>query len=800
MENNYNENVVSIKLNDFIQNSIEKINNIEFYSLEIPYSTNSIYFDVSGSKGLIFTFNIGSKPILNYKENYFYKELDDGNSIIKIDKNMIEKVGEELKGMKFIIGMFATSLNDGIGQFNFRARADNQYYKEYIYTDTNTETICNTNNNNEDCIFLIPVVNNKIFFENKQNLFLYAFSSANSENLILSFSKVNLNKTEEIHFEYSTESQFIKNMLTIPNDVLKTLKKGEDILIKVGVPEKGIITLLSTFKTNLKESFIHFKSRTVYDVEPNKELLLNVPSGHRNLVHINIIDGEGKIGFENDDENMQIINGKYSAFYLQSEENNNDLKIKVKTEKLYLKFYIYLKIGTNKRNINQISIGTSAKFSTKKGFPIEFYYLIPEKVEKDFNINFRFNNIKEFNDDFNKEITEIKTSKFKIKVFVVEEKIIEKIKNDENIIYSGNEMNTFEGKYEAGFGISKIILKKDSLKSNAKNYIYIIIDADASNIKRFSDINAELNVLEVNNINYYAPNNVYLNGNLDHQNNKGEFKIVKKNEKDKKIRVELSSSEDVSFSIALFNISQVYKFLSEDINYEVSKGLGKKYIDINVEEINNPLLFTIYHENLPENHNIYYSFKYKSSDNFKNYDVLDNKEGLIENEWEKDKNKLILNFKFPSIIDKETSNKVNAKYYLKIYKHDQNEIIINNTISVVDNILPIVSYEYNFEVLKDYYEKELEIENFKNGDNYYATLTAIVVDDDEFVAYKSFSFKEIEKEKEKKKSSKFWIIFIIIFVVLIIVGVFICIYFKKIKNKSSNSNSEDSINELSNIN
>ena len=152
---------------------------------------------------------------------------------------------------------------------------------------------------------------------------------------------------------------------------------------------------------------------------------------------------------------------------------------------------------------------------------------------------------------------------------------------------------------------------------------------------------------------------------------------------------------------------------------------------------------------MPENKNIYFSIKYKSGNDFKNYVDLGNKEGLIENEWEKEKNKLILNFKFFSIIDKETSIKVDTKYYLKIYKHDQNEIVINNTISVVDNISPVLSFEYNFEVLKDFYEKELEIENVKNDENYYATLTAIVVDDDEFVAYKSFSFKKLKVQKIK---------------------------------------------------
>ncbi len=82
----------------------------------------------------------------------------------------------------------------------------------------------------------------------------------------MSFSKVNLNKKEEIKFEHSTENQFIKNMLTISYGILKqTLKNGEDILIKINVPEKGTITLLNTFKTNLKETSIHFKSKIVYD-------------------------------------------------------------------------------------------------------------------------------------------------------------------------------------------------------------------------------------------------------------------------------------------------------------------------------------------------------------------------------------------------------------------------------------------------------------------------------------------------------------------------------------------------------
>ena len=50
-------------------------------------------------------FNIDSKPKLNYEENDFYLELNDENTIIKIDYNIIEKLKDDLKGTKFIIGI-----------------------------------------------------------------------------------------------------------------------------------------------------------------------------------------------------------------------------------------------------------------------------------------------------------------------------------------------------------------------------------------------------------------------------------------------------------------------------------------------------------------------------------------------------------------------------------------------------------------------------------------------------------------------------------------------------------------------
>ena len=498
---------------------------------------------------------------------------------------------------------------------------------------------------------------------------------------------------------------------------------------------------------------------------------------------------------------MQIISGKYASMYLQSEENNKNLKIKVETKDNTFKFYSYIKIGTNTRNINKISIGSSAKFKTGEGFPIEFYSQLPNKNNNDYNINFRISNIKELNEINN--LSESKTSLFIIKAFIVDVNTIEKLRNDESIIYSGNVNNSFEGKYESGFGIAKLIIKKEKINiiQNNNNYIYIVIDADSSNVKKFKNINAELNILEVNNIDYSAPDNIYLNGNLDSKNNKNEFKLTKKYENDKKIRVELSSSEEIKFSIAKAKISKISRNL-EDIKYEESKGLGKKNIDINIENIMEPLIFSIYQDNITENKSIYYSFKYrtdKGNTKFTNYSNYGDNEGIIINNYTLEENKIKLHLKFPSVINKENQNLIKAKYYLKIFNYNENAIVVNDTISVIDSIHPVYSYEYNFEELNNYYEKDLILIN-NNNDSYYCTLSAVVIDDNEFIGYKSFIVnitKEKKKENDEKNEIKWWHIVLIVLLVILIVLVliFIIIHFKR---KNSELIDEKTLNELQN--
>ena len=243
--------------------------------------------------------------------------------------------------------------------------------------------------------------------------------------------------------------------------------------------------------------------------------------------------------------------------------------------------------------------------------------------------------------------------------------------------------------------------------------------------------------------------------------------------------------------------------LYEVINYEETKGLGKRYIDIDVETINNPFIFSIYQDNLIEKKKVYYSFKYKinkENDKFKNYTTFDDKEGIFENNITLEENKINIHLKFPSIKDKETSKIVKAKYYVKIYKYNESEIIVNNTISVIDTISPIVSYEYYFEDLKDYYEKDLALSNTNNSYNYYVTLSAIIIDDNEFIGYKSFIINSKRDEKNGNKTNilKWWNYLVIILLSILIITMIILIILHLKKNKKYLKNNEN-INVLSPI-
>ena len=775
------ENIVQLRLNEITIGTLTKTIDekyIEYYSITIPYSTNKIFIDYSSENANII---INTGDILPTKEESEFSFESKGKDQIFIIDN--SKDSKDLKGINYIIGIYTNKLNNRVSQYSFRIRAEQKLINNYIYTDMNTESICETKENNQNCYFIIPIINK---YDN--NLFLYAISTSNSDDLVISYKKIKIHKNitdgeyiDDDSYEITSKDEFIKNMLFIPNSKLK-ITEDENILIKIEVPQKGVVTLLHTFKTNLKESLLNPKNKILYSMNPNEELYLDIPEGAKSLVHINVINGKAKGGYENDENSIQEISGKYSSMYLQSTENNEDSQriiIKTDSDNSFY-FYAYIKIGSVKRNINDIGIG-SGKLRTGEGFPIEFYSKISEN--KDYTINFNIQNIKEI-EDLNSDI-----NIFKIKAYIVIDETIEKLKLDDTFVYSGT---PFIGKYESGFGIAKLVLTKEDIEKyytkNKTNYIYLIIEDSYANPSILNDIIGEITILQNNNLEYVAPDNIYINGNLEAGiNSTNKYRLIKKNVNDKKIRVEFSSSsEKVKYKLYYDNNKTENLLSSTQVDYESQQNLGKKNIDINLDDNFDSLIFEVYNDEIENDINkLSYTLRYRTDEGkkiFRNYKINGTTEIKVDKKDKIKKIELII----PSIQDSDTFEFISANYYLKIYKHSKNDLLINNTISVVDRIEPYKSYEFKIDNIS--INKYIEIPNDSN--EYYITITA-VTSEKELLSYESFL---IDKEKSRKEDNDdddddnntlLWILIVILGLLVLIAIIFVirCIC-KRRKNKN----------------
>ena len=697
---------------------------------------------------------------------------------------MIENNSKDLKGENYIIGIYTNKLNNGVSQYSFRIRAEQELFKNYIISDVSTENICITQEKNQSCYFIIPVVN---VYKNS-NLFLYGISSSNSDDLIISYKKIKMNENIAKNGKYiddgiytkTSKDQFIKNMLFISNTEMN-LKEDENILIKIESPEPGTVTLLHTFKFNLSESLVNPKNKEIFYINANSELYLNIPQGVKSLIHINAISGKGQLGYENDEQSLQEISGKYSSMFLQSVENNeNRIKIRSNPDSNFI-FYAYMKIGSIKRNINEISLG-SAVLRTGEGFPIEFYSKIAEGQDYiiNFNLNnFNFKEIQEENNDMNI---------FNIRAYIVPEDIIEKLKLDDTFVYNNN---PFQGKYEISYSMAKLVLNKDYIKQyyskGVKNYIYLVIEDSYSNPTILNNILGEITIWQNNNIDYIAPNNVYINSNLQTGTKSvNKYKLIKKNSEDKIMRIEFSpSSQNVKYK--MYYINQLNLLQNTEVDFIEEENFGKKNIDVNLNNDYDTIIFEIYNEKEESDINkMSYSLRYrtdKEKNKFKKY--IKNGDIKIIKET-KDNNIRNISLSIPIIKDNETSKVISAEYYLKIYKFSDKDLFINNTISIIDNLDPYKIIEFTTNETE--YNNTITIPNDKN--KYYITVNAIT-NERELLSYNSFVI-DINKEKDEgqKEESKgglewYYILLIILAILILLVIIIFSIRYamKKRENK-----------------
>jgi len=145
--------------------------------------------------------------------------------------------------------------------------------------------------------------------------------------------------------------------------------------------------------------------------------------------------------------------------------------------------------------------------------------------------------------------------------------------------------------------MSKLVINKEYIKQyytkDKKNYIYLKIESSNNNPTILNNVFGEITFLQNNKIDYIAPNNIYINSNLEKGiSSTNKYKLIKTNSDDKIMRLEFSySSENVKYKL-YYDDTTPNNLLSEStINYEEKNTLGKKNIDINLDNEHNTLIY-----------------------------------------------------------------------------------------------------------------------------------------------------------------------------------------------------------------
>ena len=109
------EKIIQLRLNEVIIGTLQKTieqNYIEYYSIEVPYSTKKLYIDYSSENTNVVINSRNSKPTKDDKDLSF-------DSTGKDQIYIIEKEDSNLKEQKYIIGIYTYKLSNGVSQYSY---------------------------------------------------------------------------------------------------------------------------------------------------------------------------------------------------------------------------------------------------------------------------------------------------------------------------------------------------------------------------------------------------------------------------------------------------------------------------------------------------------------------------------------------------------------------------------------------------------------------------------------------------------------------------------------------------------
>ena len=553
--------IINIPINEYIFGTYDQTPiNIHYYSIFIPYETESIDIEIQG-RNILGYFQEGIVQINPQNmDNNNTKLFDKCQDKMIITLNKLDIDLDSFKG-KYISFAFKKDINDNYSYYYFRVHQKNAENKYMIYPlDTNKENFCETKDNK--CYFLLK----NEYKDSSNQIFIYGFGKNDISYKVFYMNNTDYYSKNLSNLENLNEAKEEKKFNSYLSLNLKAIEDFALILIESNSNEEENLTIISRLYNQINPLYIDIYSYQLFHLSENTSQQFNLienPSIEYKIL-INNTEGEGNIYFNKiGDDNIHLDGQKIYSFSISNKksfsvcaQSNLIFNIKIiyanKNEAIKELYYQYNYDYINYNNIN---------------FPL--IYTIKDLKYKGININFNFK-YDNSNNTYNNLI---------IKGYGLDYSEISSIKDKNNmkILDSKNGINgTFDNITNSG----TIELSYELIKTKYKNtykYLddkYFVIIIDKINSSELYNLKNDIYVISKNEDKILLPINKYIRNsfNLLENNINQKYYFEKENITNNEFILEFSSNYE--------NIDLTFKNLIEK-NKKIIGGFKQYILSIN---------------------------------------------------------------------------------------------------------------------------------------------------------------------------------------------------------------------------
>ena len=577
---------VKMSVNQFVFGNIYESDKkiTSYYKVNLPYESEVVIFDWQADSPSLFVDVGDERPGYDEEDHDFFYPSLGHDYVIRLEKDQIinkarehgfKLIDNSIRNINLTLGIW-TNTTDTLytSTYAFKIFMPPIYIEsemetkviEIIHIRSDQKVQCKPIKDNEGryiCLFAV------IFDEGDIGKSLVVYPRAQIEGLQVNFIG-SLVDAEQI--ERNDLAQIVEYMKN-PDDQFSSrggkkyiyygdIERDQSLLFSVEVEQESNIEVLSSiYSYTLNQTFVPNPSTPQVFALGNKTILFNFETSRDLLINFVSVSGMGNFYWEDDvkKERRYFLNGFEDRLTLTS--GKSDYQSQHIVTKLIAEattatafepddsgfvFYISFYPRNSFYNIDQVKVGRSTEINYRDvKFPLSFFTRLSDK---DISISFTF---------YNYFMAQTYTLMYDHPMFNIWGKVISE-KEALEIRLDGtkkpeNDKDAVKGIFDGAFGslfLNAAQIKKFNVDESENPYLFFSIDLKEGQKFEYNGISMELSILREQTdkeLEFFAPEHVYLNGKLSNSQDTESPSFVYKLKTDhnrKFMRIEFAANSD----------------------------------------------------------------------------------------------------------------------------------------------------------------------------------------------------------------------------------------------------------------